>query len=395
MGTPVNTQLPLIAGQHCGVRVYCSQQAWPTWQQLVKQSRNANYWADFIVRSVTGLKSGAVSSKDVFVKTSAVHRGLQDFQIILPGCTVYAQREDNGTYIVCRIDASMDYQALSDKGKKPGLHRARKKDGNWQTRPTKFGKVSEAQGHKIIGISDRSSKRPPETSSLVGPRITKAINRRAEEGFDLFYTPGEGRFGGLLNYRQAIKADRDESLHESAVLLANTMKHARHMKDITWFSDFGGSAILTQAMKILNIHQVSLTNHTVFLHRPTSRKDLAYKLSQQLGMTVDGSFSKSDVTNINELIGGSSLSLPFLRSRNEEAYTGFHLLADLAKGATGGRTVWTSAMAVGALGTAAAAFPAMMTMAGAVKLAGAVAGAAPVIMSNMPDTTDRITARWS
>ncbi|KEQ16375.1 hypothetical protein [Endozoicomonas numazuensis] len=85
----------LIAGKHGGVKIFCSPGAYPVYQELVSKSHNANYWATLIVRAVKGLKSGAVNSKDVFVRTSAMHRGLQDFQIALPGCKVFAQRHDS------------------------------------------------------------------------------------------------------------------------------------------------------------------------------------------------------------------------------------------------------------------------------------------------------------
>lgn len=49
--------------------------------------------------------------------------------------------------------------------------------------------------------------------------------------FDLHFTPGKKCIGGLRNLQQAYKAETDASLHESAILLADTMASARTIEE--------------------------------------------------------------------------------------------------------------------------------------------------------------------
>ena len=172
------------------------------------------------------------------------------------------------------------------------------------------------------------------------------------------------------------------------------MKDARKENDITWFADFGGVAILTQAMNILNRHNLKLEGHKLYLHRPTARKDSIYKLSQSLGMSVDRTFVTSNPLNTNELIGSGSLTLPFLRKQKEDSYTLLQMGMDYGKGITGGKSVWKAGATLAAAATAATAFPASATVIGALGLA-AKAGAAvvPVVAAHMPNTTDRFMAK--
>ena len=336
MNSVVSPQLHLIAGQRDGVKVFCSPQAMPVYQQLVKKSQNSNYWADLIVRGIKGLKSGAINSKDVFVKTSKLHKGLQDFTILLPGCTVHANREDNGCYVISRIEATMSYQSQQVQSLKPGLHRAVvvNRSKKWKASFKKDQMVEGKNDHNIVAISDTCYQMPDDAATYTGIRVKGSIKPRVDkDGYDLFFTPGKKRTAGLLNYRQAIAPETSQKLHEPALLLADIMKNAQGVKNITWFSDLGGAAILTQAMQMLATHNITLEGHTIFLHRPTSRKDTAYQLSQKLKMAVEGDFIKSNYMNVNELIGSGSLTLPFIRARNkEDDYGYFKGAIDLGKG---------------------------------------------------------------
>ncbi len=385
----------LIAGKHGGVKIFCSPNAYPVYQQLVSKSNNANYWATLIVRAVKGLKSGAVNSKDVFVRTSAVNQGLQDFQIVLPGCKVFAQRHDNGEYVISSIVHADDYEQLQESHQRPALHRAQREGRLWKTEIAENNKVKSRPLISVVAVSDTGFNKPLHAAERVGPRVKKTVNSSVNEtGFDLFFTPGKGQIAGLSNLRRAMKADTDESLNEAAFLLANIMKEARKEENITWFADFGGVAILTQAMNILNRHNLKLAGHKLYLHRPTARKDTIYKLSQSLGMTVDRTFVTSNPLNTNELIGSGSLTLPFLRKQQEESYTLLQMGMDMGKGITGGKSVWKAGAALVTAASAATLFPASATVIGAIGLGVKAGAAVPMISAHMPNTTDRIMAKF-
>ncbi|WP_433998690.1 hypothetical protein [Endozoicomonas sp.] len=385
----------LIAGKHGGVKIFCSPNAFPVYQQLASKSHNANYWATLIIRAVKGLKSGAVNSKDVFVRTSSMHQGLQDFQIVLPGCKVFAQRHDNGDYVISSIVHADDYNQLQKSNEAPGLHRANREGSLWKTEIAENNKVKNRPTISVVAVSDTGFSRPAYAAERVGPRIKKTVNSSVNTtGFDLFFTPGKGRIAGLSNLRQAMKADTDKSLNEASALLANIMKDSRKEENITWFADFGGVAILTQAMNILNRHNLKLKGHTLYLHRPTARKDSIYKLSQSLGMTVDRTFVTSNPLNTNELIGSGSLTLPFLRKQKEDSYTLLQMGMDIGKGITGGTSVWKAGAALATAASAAALFPASATVIGALGLAAKASATIPVVAAHMPNTTDRIMAKF-
>jgi hypothetical protein len=117
-------------------------------------------------------------------------------------------------------------------------------------------------------------------------------------GFDLHYTPGEKRLGGLKNYRNAIRPNQNAELHESALLLAKTMYQARDIKGVAWISEDGGSGVLTQAMTVLAAQGVKLTNHTAFLFNPTTSPNIAVKAAHEIGLKLDRKFTKVRMFNV-------------------------------------------------------------------------------------------------
>ena len=146
-------------------------------------------------------------------------------------------------------------------------------------------------------------------------------------GFDLHHTPGnQSGIVGLKKAKHALATHRDRAIVESASLLANTMYNARHIEGVLWFSDWGGSAVLTRALQILKQEKnIKLDKHSVFLNRPTSNSSEALKLAEDLDMTIHGEGKKTGL-------------------RASEIW-GNHLHADVSV-----KTVWNT----GGLGIAAA-----------------------------------------
>src|SRR5690606_1620415 len=130
--------------------------------------------------------------------------------------------------------------------------------------------------------------------------ISSVQDRVANPGLDLHYTPGKRGIVGLKKSRDALTNENGKALVESATLLANTMYSARNVPGVLWFSDWGGSAVLTRALQILKGQNLSLENHSVFLNRATSGSSQTEKLAESLKMTVAG---KSSGLRPSEIIG--------------------------------------------------------------------------------------------
>jgi len=126
-------------------------------------------------------------------------------------------------------------------------------------------------------------------------------------GFDLHHTPGEKGIRGLVNQRKALHTSQGREIVQSAILLANTMYQARNQKGVIWFSDYGGSAILTRALQILkNTKGVELLHHSVFMNHPTSKAKEAIAACEAIGLK---DFDKtSGLLNPKEMIGHFSMS---------------------------------------------------------------------------------------
>ncbi len=395
-----NNGLTLIAGHNnIGFKVYASARAYAAYQHLTKEVKAKNYWAHLIIKGIQGLNSGMITSNDVFVQTTDHKHGSQDFVVVLPGCTVYAERRNKAEYVISRLEVSEDYFERQKDGDEPSLHKTTFMRNGWQVDPIPNNAVKIDSDIKVVGIGDKAYRSREDAAKLVGDRIKASVNPAVRQtGYNLFHTPGKGRLGGLHHYRQAMHAETDTGLHESAYLLAEVMGQSQAHKNITWFADFGGSGILTQAMQILSDRGVSLTGHSLYLYRPTTRTDTAYQLSQAIGLSVDRDFVRRNNLNLNEVVGSASLTLPCLRRQNEAGYTRLNMTIDYVKGFSGGKTVVKTAMAIGAAAGSAAAFPALATMSAMViavdSYAAVGVAAIPIAMAHAPNFVDRLKARF-
>ncbi|MBQ0789847.1 MAG: hypothetical protein KBT50_04440, partial [Cycloclasticus sp.] len=214
-------------------------------------------------------------------------------------------------------------------------------------------------------------------------------------------TPKLGSLGGLKNYKKAINPNSNTDVHASALLLAKTMYDARKVNGVRWVSEFGGSAVLTQAMTILAAQGIKLDKHYVFLYRPTSAPNKALEAAQAVGLKLDRKFSNPHMFDV---IGNQGqLSVILNRIKHEEDYTAFKASADLiaqGKSVQGlGTTVATVAGGVGLSMAAPAAVLPYLTALGAVAaMAGKVIGGAViganVVEANLPAFYDRVKSKF-
>jgi len=298
---PVKRELR-VAGTHTGKPVTITPQAEPIYHELVKLARRGNHWAQITVNGVNQLAAGRLHQKNIFIKPGAVHRGgSEEFVMILPGCKVTAEKLACDGFRILHFEADLNYGELIAERRRPGLYAAEKGPREWTAMRRKNAKI-EGKEDRVVSICDSGHKDPQAAVNVSARRITSSplsgggvtIDRH---GFDLHYTPGEKRIGGLRNYRDAIRPLDNQKLHESALLLAKTMYEARNIEGVRWISEFGGSAVLTQAMRMLADQRVQLQHHYVFLVNPTSSPNEAYKAAQAAGLKLDRKFSSTDMLN--------------------------------------------------------------------------------------------------
>lgn len=180
----------------------------------------------------------------------------------------------------------------------------------------------------------------------------------------MHFTPGNGTLGGLKNYRQASNPLANESILGSAQVLARTMYKAKNTEGVTWVSEFGGSAVLTQAMKILVDQGVTLDKHDVFLYRPNTNVEEAITWVHKLGMTLHRNFTK---TLPMDFMGNrNQIGLIKRRFKAESGYDAGHAAFDLSyqvANIAGSVGMVAGALSAGGVGMVVPAWPILATMA--------------------------------
>jgi len=289
--TPADNLPTTIAGQNAGRRVSCSPQALPVFNQLVGLANRGNYWATLIVKGIKGLTSGRLHMDNIYVKQEnnlAYGKGI--FYVVLPGVTATLEDRADGTYLLQTLKADLNYSQHQESKKKPGLWRVSKEEDN---RPEfqEDGRILNKEYRPVV-IGDRAYDDPQAVSRAARKDLVKTENTIRNmvnhSGFDLHHTPGGGGIVGLKKAKDALAASKDQAMLESATLLANTMYRARNIQGVLWFSDWGGSAVLTRALQVLQGQNINLDKHSVFLNRPTSSSSEALKMAKDLKMTPLG-----------------------------------------------------------------------------------------------------------
>lgn len=296
-----------ISGSTAGSKVRCSNQALPIYNDLVTLANKGNHWAGLIVRGIKGLASGRLHMDNVYVQSEnniAYGRGI--FYVVLPGATATFESCDDGGYQLRGLKTDTNYLQKQKNFQKPGLWRVRVNSEDAEAEFQPNGAIYNEKFRSVV-ISDRTSDNPIDVAFGAKEDLTKldsTIGRIVQSsGFDLHYTPGEGHIVGLKPVQHALKNSTEKDLTKSATQLANTMYKARNLEGILWFADWGGSAVLTRAMQILQNQQTSLDKHAIFLNKPTSNSSEALKLADKLNMNLAGNGGKSVGFTPREILG--------------------------------------------------------------------------------------------
>lgn len=370
-------ELPLIAGSASGKPVRITPAAKPIYDELFRLAQQGNHWARLTVKGINELVTGRLHQNNIFVHPSAkLRNGVEEFVVILPGCKVTVEKLDSDGFKILYFEADLNYFDLQELGQKPGLYSVTSKKNSWDVKLVKDGKI-KSEKNRLVAVSERKYKDSKKAAvgcrvSVVKAPFSGGDYRLDNDGFDLHYTPGEKRIGGLVNYRSATAPLKNCALNESAILLAKTMHDARKIPQVGWVSELGGSGVLTQAMKILADQGGSLKGHTVYLVRPSTSPLEALKQAERLELTIGRQFYE---TGTADMIGNRDHFEVILHRRKTGSYTLLNASADVAALAAKMGFLVPLAGAAGATAVVTSAAPAVMMFLGALSAGtGAVIG---------------------
>jgi hypothetical protein len=188
-----------------------------------------------------------------------------------------------------------------------------------------------------------------------------------------------------------------EDLNGTALLLAKSMASASKQKGIVWVSERGGSAILSQALKILASQGVDMKSHHLYMIEPTTSTKDAVDSALKMNMTLDRNVTK--VGFLNAVGNSGQLGVITTRLKEDRGYKFSMACVDFAKqGITiqGGLAAVGTLLAMGGASMSAPAVPAIITFIAAVTggTVGGIAAASTVTEQIAPKLHNRIKAHF-
>ncbi|UTA46938.1 hypothetical protein L1F30_12280 [Simiduia sp. 21SJ11W-1] len=389
----------IIAGEKSGKPVYITPQAKTIYDELYKLAKRNNYWAQTTVKGIQELAAGRLHMNNIFVHPGSARRdGKEEFVVVLPGCKVTAEKLDGDGYKLLYFEPDAHYFELLPEDARPGLYRAEHKNRGWLSRPVKDGSVNKRDDYVIV-VSDSGHGQTEDAidAAAASAGATPFFSGKQVEriGFDYHYTPGDKRIGGLRNLRKALRPLDMEDLNGSALLLAKSMASASKQKGIVWVSERGGSAILSQALKILSTQGVKLKDHHLFMLEPTTTTKDAIESAIKLEMKFERNVAKVGFLNV---VGNSGQLGAITARLKDKSYTRKMASVDFVKqGLTiqGGIAAVGTLLAAGGATVSAPAVPAIISFIAAVAggTVGGVAAASTVTEQIAPKLHHRIKAQ--
>ncbi|WP_160154361.1 hypothetical protein [Microbulbifer sp. ALW1] len=371
-GNPPEIQ---IAGRSAGKSVTITPQAEPVYKEIRNLARRGNYWAQITVNALHQLASGRLHQNNIFIKPGPVHRGgEEEFVMILPGCKVTVEKQSKDAFKIVYFEADAGYAELQKDIETPGIFTASygMRTGWTAKKEKKSGQIQAKEG-RLIAVCDARHKTAISAVKTVAPDIASSHYSKEEgedplqaTGFDLHYTPGDKKIGGMRNLKDALKPLGKQDIHVSAQLLARTMYNARTIKNVRWISEYGGSAILAQALKILASQRIKLPKHRIFLFQPKTSQVEILNCARQLEMKIGRNQSRVSAFNLTGILGQPAVTIN--RVRHEEGYKVGQVIGD---GIQFSALVGTSAGVITVV--AGAAGVNIGTIAGSLGVAGATA----------------------
>ncbi|VAW63318.1 hypothetical protein MNBD_GAMMA10-1849 [hydrothermal vent metagenome] len=404
----------IIAGKDSGSKVIVMhglEQAYAFLEIMAKEKQN--HWAAVAVKEMKSLTSGHHKSSVYIHAGEILGQSGQQFRMVLPGCEISFIRFSSSEYLINKMDVSQLYDELYDNmqkaGTKPGFYNVEhdKISDSWIPAYQPDGQVKNEM-RRTVAITDQYEEveDAAETAGLQlgNASIGASAHDLKQSGFDMHFTPGKAKIGGLMNVSQARNATTSESLHESALQLARTMTMAKDVEGVSWISAGGGSGVLTQAMAILKTKGVSFeeTKHHVFFSHLTTDLVIAQKLATDIGLEFGDRVKSTNFFNLNESVGGLGLIGGYVaawqRQDQDPNRTRLMLVGDMTRETIGSldavKTAGVTGVAVGVALGVATAIPATPLIVFAAAMGGAASLGIKLTKAAFPESYAKFISKF-
>lgn len=308
---------PLIAGQHAGKPISCVPELKPIYDRLQQAAQRNHHWARIAVKELNALSTGMLGKNNVYVRPGERQRGCgsEKYYVFLPGLKATVVRWINDQFCITELVMDENYYRVNAQDRtQMGLYRVEKsRSDTWRSTYVQGGLVKPQSG-RVVTVADAKFGTADDAARYSIPGALEFLENNTfavrKGGCDLHFTPGTKRLGGLFCYNPiAVNSSRASALH-----LAQSMESARDIKFVTWVADFGGSAVLTQAMQILVDKGITLEGHSAYLHRPRTSPAKALRLAHALLLDINKEFAD---TGLNPRGAISQFSVAGQRINNE------------------------------------------------------------------------------
>ena len=303
---------------------------------LLKSAEKQGYYYPVLaMKQLRALASGPAGKANVFIPdglNDSRATSLHMFYVLLPGIVATVERRSSDKLIVTALTISDGYKSISKGGAKPGIYTVSKTSGEPQVKYKTNGRIKAEDG-RIVVTTEGSYTSPVDAAQDALRRLDKTAGRTAsmQGEFDLVYSPIGKRLGGMRNYDPGTNT----ASFAFSANLANAMIQTQNKKHIHWISEYGGSAILTQAMDVVAQKNISFEgqNHSAYMYKPSTDPTQAVRLAHKLGFQIGDDFAKVSGPRVL----ASTLITKAVRAKNkDDAYSWKNYSADLAKGGMGG-----------------------------------------------------------
>jgi len=268
-----------------------------------------------------------LGKNNVYVRPGERERssGSEKYYVFLPGLKATVVRWMNDQF--CIMELVMDenyYRAKDVGGTRMGLYRVEKgRSDAWRSTYVNDGQVKSQSG-RVVTVADAKYGTANDAAKFSVPGALEFLGNNTSAvragGCDLHFTPGANRLGGLHCYNPlAVNGSRASAVH-----LARSMESARDIKFVSWVADFGGSAVLTQAMQILVDKGVTLEGHTVYLHRPRTSPAKALRLAHELQLNINKEFADTGF-NLRGALSQFSVAGERINNKHDPYDRSFHV----------------------------------------------------------------------
>lgn len=323
-----NTNLPVSAPGASGKCLTIVPSAAPQLKLLQSAAKQGFYYPMLALKQLNSLSAGPLGKHNVFIPNindSRAHT-LQMFCMYLPGIKATIERRSNDTYTITQLEMSDGYAQIGKGDDRPGIYAVSKRDNKYTAKYKSNDRITP-EDKRVVVICDGGYVEPNKAAEDAAGRLkeTAGQHEAVSSEFDIMYSAIGQKLGGMRNYDPtAITAS-----YASASILANAMIQAQNKKQVRWISEFGGSAVLTQAMHIVAQQNVRLENHIAYMFKPATDPTQAARLAHKVGFMIGRDFAK--VGSIRASL--SALTTNALRARNtNDPYNWKDYAKDMATG---------------------------------------------------------------